>query len=179
VAQIGYLFLLFPLVETPLPGETVWNSPPMQGAVYHVFSHAFAKASMFLAAGNVLHFLGHDRIADLDGVEQHIPVTFYAFGLSGITLMGLPPSGGFIAKWLMLEAAWKGGHWVLALVLIGGGLLAAAYVFKVYKRAFIAKPMDVQNRPLPFYLEVIPLLLAVVSAALGVFAVPPLALLGR
>ncbi len=95
VAQIGYLFLAFPLASI-----IGWKA-----AFYMLLSHAVAKTAMFLAAGNILFYGGHDRIADLDRVAQRLPLTLSAFGLAGISLIGLPPSGGFIAKWLLLEAA--------------------------------------------------------------------------
>jgi len=50
---------------------------------------------MFLVAGNLMQFGGHDRIADLDRVVQRLPLTAGAFALAGVSIMGLPPSGGF------------------------------------------------------------------------------------
>ena len=123
VAQIGYLFLAFPLVAAV--GVSAWGA-----AVYLALSHSLAKAAMFLAAGNLLHFGGHDRIADLDRVVQRLPLTAAAFAMAGMSIMGLPPSGGFIGKWLLLEAALVQGRWDLAAVMILGGLLAAGLCFQ-------------------------------------------------
>jgi len=121
VAQIGYLFLAFPLASI-----IGWK-----GALYILLSHAAAKAAMFMAAGNILHFGGHDRIADLDRVVQRLPLSITAFALAGVSIMGLPPSGGFIGKWLLLEAAIRSAQWWWGIILILGGLLSAAWVFKV------------------------------------------------
>jgi len=129
VAQIGYLFLAFPLAAAS--GGLAWNA-----VAYLALSHALAKAAMFLTAGNLIHFDGHDRIADLDRVVQRLPVTAWAFALAGVSIMGLPPSGGFIGKWLLLEAALKQGNWGIVTVLVVGGLLAAAYIFKVLGNTF-------------------------------------------
>ncbi|VAW48362.1 Na(+) H(+) antiporter subunit D, partial [hydrothermal vent metagenome] len=107
VAQIGYLFLAFPLAMGA--GVTAWNA-----VIYLAISHALAKAAMFMAAGNLLRFGGHDRIADLDQLAQRLPLTVAAFALAGVSLIGLPPSGGFIGKWLLLEAALMQGRWDLA-----------------------------------------------------------------
>ena len=114
VAQIGYLFLMFPLVAgaaTPRLGAVAWT-----GGVLQPISHAFAKAAMFMAAGLIAEALGHDRIAELGGVGRALPMSVFAFGLAGLSLMGLPPSGGFVAKWLLLTAgrsttANGGGRW--------------------------------------------------------------------
>jgi len=169
VAQLGYLFIPFALLS-----PQAW-----QGGIYFVLSHALAKAAMFMAAGNILKFSGHDRITDLDRIAQRLPITMTAFCLAGVSLMGLPPSGGFIAKWLMLDAALTHQQWMWALVMIVGGLLAAAYVFKVVGYAFTKA--DVQdNKPaesIPALMEWAPLALAVTAILLGLNANYPMALL--
>ena len=70
---------------------------------------------MFMAAGLIAGALGHDRIAGLSGIGKALPMTVVAFGLAGLSLMGVPPSGGFLAKWLLLTAsagrANGGGPW--------------------------------------------------------------------
>ncbi|MFO8023743.1 complex I subunit 5 family protein [Thiohalophilus sp.] len=130
VAQVGYLFVGFALA-------VVSNSTVVWGAVLMlVLSHALAKAAMFLAAGNLLYFARHDRIADLDCLAQRLPLSVAAFGLAGVSIMGLPPSGGFTAKWLLLQAAFEQGRWEMLAVLIIGGLLAAVYIFRVLGHAF-------------------------------------------
>ena len=99
VAQIGYLFIMFPLGHGP------WAADAFTGGVMQALSHAFAKAAMFLSAGLIAESLGHDRIAELGGAARALPVTFLALGLGGLSLMGLPPSGGFAAKWLLMKAS--------------------------------------------------------------------------
>jgi formate hydrogenlyase subunit 3/multisubunit Na+/H+ antiporter MnhD subunit len=120
VAQIGYLFLMFPLAS----GTHPWAVDAWSGGLMQILSHAFAKAAMFLAAGLVAESLGHDRIDSLGGAGQAMPVTIFAFGLGGLSLMGLPPSGGFAAKWLLLKASVEAGQWLWAAVMLMGGLLA-------------------------------------------------------
>lgn len=167
VAQLGYLFLAFPLAV-----NTAWK-----GSLYLLLSHALAKAAMFLAAGNILQFGGHDRIADLDRVAQRLPLTVTAFGLAGVSIMGLPPSGGFIAKWLLLEAAIGSGQWWWGIILILGGLLAAAYVFKVIGHAFTQAEVSHEARAVPAAMEWAALTLALAAILLGLFAPWPLALM--
>ncbi|HEY4748571.1 MAG TPA: proton-conducting transporter membrane subunit, partial [Steroidobacteraceae bacterium] len=127
VAQIGYLFLMFPLVA----GDHPWSAEAWNGGVMQTLSHAFAKAAMFLAAGLVAEQLGHDRIAELRGIGRAMPMTVFAFGLGGLSLMGLPPSGGFAAKWLLLQASVESGQWAWAVIMLAGGLLAGGYVYRV------------------------------------------------
>jgi formate hydrogenlyase subunit 3/multisubunit Na+/H+ antiporter MnhD subunit len=99
-----------------------------------LFSHAFAKAAMFMAAGLIAEALGHDRIADLGGIGRKLPITMLAFALSGLSLIGVPPSGGFVAKWLLLLATIMEGQWWWAAVIVVGGLLAGGYIFMVLGR---------------------------------------------
>ena len=172
VAQLGYLFLLFPLTETASVAETAWS-----GGVYYALAHAFAKSSMFLATGNIMLALGEDRISRLDGIAQAMPMSLLAFGLGGISLMGLPPSGGFVAKWLLLVAAWDGAFWWWVGLILGGGLLTAGYIFSVLNRAFASPPESMTIQAVPYSLELTALTLAVFAVLLGLPATLPLTLL--
>jgi formate hydrogenlyase subunit 3/multisubunit Na+/H+ antiporter MnhD subunit len=121
VAQLGYLLLLFPLA----------SALAFQAASYHLLSHGLAKAAMFLAAANILKSVGTDRLSRLAGIDQRLPLDVFALALGGVSIMGLPPSGGFLAKWLFLEAAWQAQAWGWLILVVLGGLLAAAYLFRV------------------------------------------------
>ena len=167
VAQLGYFFLAF-----PLGSYLAWK-----GILFLLLSHALAKTAMFMAAGNILHFGGHDRIKDFDHVVQYLPLTSAAFALAGVSIMGLPPSGGFIGKWLLLEAAIHSGQWWLVIILILGGLLAAAYIFKVIGFAFTQSRISHQTRKVPAQMEWTALVLALAAILLGMIAPWPLALM--
>ena len=167
ISQIGYLFLAFPLAS-----QIAWK-----GGLYLLLSHALAKAAMFLAAGNILCFGGHDRIADLDRVAQRLPLTLTAFALAGVSSMGLPPSGGFIGKWMLLDAALQAGQWWWVIIIILGGLLAATYVFKVIGHSFTRAEMSHEAKPVPAIMEWSALALAMAAIMLGLFASWPLALM--
>jgi len=133
VAQIGYLFFIFPLIGGP-----GWNGIAWTGGMLQLLAHAFAKAAMFMAAGLIGEALGHDRITGLTGLGRALPVTVFAFGLSGMSLIGLPPSGGFVAKAMLLTAAVGEGQWWWAVVILAGGLLAAGYILRVVVVALTA-----------------------------------------
>ncbi|MFP5505631.1 MAG: complex I subunit 5 family protein [Gammaproteobacteria bacterium] len=173
VAQIGYLFLLFPLAAFGDGAGSAWN-----GGVYQALAHGFAKASMFLAAGAMILAAGHGEIARHDGLGARLPLALFAFALSAVSLMGLPPSGGFVAKWLLLEAALASGQWWWIAVMIAGGLLTAAYLFRVLRRAFLPAAADVTFSEPPRALAPIAFLLALVALGLGLWADGPLALIG-
>jgi formate hydrogenlyase subunit 3/multisubunit Na+/H+ antiporter MnhD subunit len=179
VAQIGYLFLMFPLVLGAVSAAGAASA--LAGGLLQAISHATAKAAMFMAAGLVYAALGHDRVADLRGVARALPLTIAAFALSGIALIGLPPAGGFLAKWLLLSAALESAQWWWVVVIALGGLLTAAYVFLVLSKALTTTDEPVAITPVPRASEVIVLALAIVSALLGVAALAPLdlVLIGR
>jgi formate hydrogenlyase subunit 3/multisubunit Na+/H+ antiporter MnhD subunit len=173
VAQIGSLFLLFPLAtgtETLPP----WGTIAWTGGVLQLVSHAFAKAAMFLAAGAIAEAFGHDRIADLGGFGRALPISAAAFGLAGLSLMGIPPSGGFVAKCLLLTAAVLEGHPWLAATILCGGLLAGAYVFRVVNQALATPAIPlVPRKPVPRRLELAALMLAVAAVLLGLIPLQP------
>jgi formate hydrogenlyase subunit 3/multisubunit Na+/H+ antiporter MnhD subunit len=177
VAQIGYLFLMFPLLAGPEAIQP-WSGDAWTGGWLQLFSHAFAKAAMFMAAGLIAETLGHDRIADLGGIGRALPMTVIAFGIAGLSLMGVPPSGGFVAKWLMLSAAAMEGQWWWAVVILLGGLLAGAYVIRV-----LALTMDDASGALPLRAtvartrEAVPLALAICALLLGFAPLQPSELL--
>ena len=120
---------------------------------------------------------GRDDIDQLDGISAQLPLSLFTFALAGISLMGLPPSGGFIAKWLLLKSALTGGQWWWVVVMILGGLLTAAYLFRVLRRAFLPARGGKQFRTVPAALEYSAFVLALGSLALGLWASGPLALL--
>lgn len=127
VAQIGYLFLVFPLARLGADAFAL----AVTGVLVHAVSHGLAKAGLFLAAGSLMSRFGHDRIDDMRGAARSAPVLTLAIALAGVTMMGLPPSGGFGSKWLLVSSALSGGAWWWAVVLVTGGLLAAAYMFRL------------------------------------------------
>ncbi len=176
VAQIGYMFFVFTLVPAA-PAETWIAATAWTGGWMQVVAHAFAKAAMFMAAGMVAEALGHDRIDDLAGLAKKLPLVALTFAVSGLSLMGIPPSGGFSAKWMLLMAALGQGHWFWALVIIAGGVLAGAYVFRVLGRMMAEPPQNLAARPVSGGQQGVALALALVSVVLGLLPLEPAAVL--
>lgn len=177
VAQIGYLFLVFPLVMAS-DAATAWQSVGWTGGVLQLVSHALAKASMFLAAGLIAEALGHDRIDKLNGAARAVPISIAAFGLAGLSLMGLPPSGGFVAKLMLLTAATESANWWIVAAILVGGILAASYVFRVLGRAMAAPDQGFALvAEIPLYRELVALGLAICAVVLGFVPLQPFAFL--
>jgi len=162
VAQLGYLFLFFPLLLALPPGPT--RDLAAGGLVMLVLTHGFAKAGLFLAIGIIQQRCGHDTIRELDGTAQRLPATTFAIALAGVALIGLPPSGAFLGKWQLLAGAVETGQWLWLVVTAIGSLLAAAYIFRVIGHAFGHRPYP--NQPVTVAREEWPALLLAAMAAL-------------
>jgi multicomponent Na+:H+ antiporter subunit D len=167
IAQIGYLFLMFPLGVGA--GGDVLTAGVLQAA-----AHATAKAGMFMAAGLLYAGLGHDRIADLGGAARALPVTVLAFGVAGLALMGVLPSGAYVAKKLLLGAADGSGQWWWTVVLQGGAAFTAGYVVLVLGSALRRPDAPlVLVKPVSRLAEFAALALALASLLLGLAALDP------
>jgi formate hydrogenlyase subunit 3/multisubunit Na+/H+ antiporter MnhD subunit len=167
LAQIGYLFLMFPLAFDPGSGH-LERGAALTGGLLQTISHATAKAAMFLAAGLMYGALGHDRIVALGGVGRARPLTVLAFALGGLALVGPPPSGAYLAKELLLQAADESGQWWWGIVMQAGGVLTGGYLVLVLVHALSAAEGPVRLRgPVPRLVEAAPLTLAGCSLLLG------------
>ena len=171
VAQLGYLFLVFPLAGGDGAAQP-WAAGAWTGAAFILIGHGLAKAAMFLTAGLWLAAAGSDRLADLRGLARAMPISALAFALAAVTLAGLPPSAGFTGKYLLMTAAFAGGQWIWAVVLAGGGLLTAAYLYRPLAVIF-ARSAPRPPRPVARSLQAVPLLLALVAIGLGIASAAP------
>jgi len=169
VAQIGYLFLMFPLAFSPVTAQ-IQSGGGLTGGILQAISHATAKAAMFMSAGLIYAALGHDRIVGLGGVGRALPVSVLAFALGGVALIGAPPSGAYLAKELLLQAAVETEQWWWAIVVQAGGVFTSSYLLLVLAHALA--PADAPNTPrvrVPRMAEAAALALALCSLLLGLF----------
>lgn len=173
IAQIGYMFLLFPLITSHAVGQGfAWS-----GGVYFSISHACAKAAAFMVAGLIMYALGHDRISELHGLARRFPIGVFAFALAGVSLMGLPPSGGFIGKWMLLKASMLTGQWWYAVLMLVGSGLSACYIFRFLEVTFKKPVHDMFSIKVPVAMEYAALAMASIAIILGLVANYPLELL--
>ncbi len=176
VGQLGYLMLAFPLLAGTSANiaTLAW-----QGTWLQLAGHALAKAAMFMAVGNLLLSTGKNQLEGLTGTSRRLPLSLLTFGLAAVTLMGLPPSAGFTAKWLLLQAALAAGQWPWVLVLVLGTLLTAIYIFRVLRCSFVEDAPEPMLCTLPLGMDLIAFTLALAAIALGLAAGWPLSLLGQ
>ncbi|GHG67730.1 cation:proton antiporter [Alishewanella longhuensis] len=171
VAQLGYAMLALALMLS-------FNLPVFTAALWlFVMAHALAKAACFLSIGEMQQTLGVKKVAQLKGASQTMPLAMFAFAVAGGSLIGLPPSGGFLAKWVMLLGLWQAQQYFLLLVLLVATLVSAAYIFRVVVLAFDrAEPTapDFSPQLLPQWLALLP---ALAVWAMAFFSMPLLAIL--
>ena len=173
VAQIGYFFLLVPLAA----GSHEWRWAAWDGGIYLALAHGLAKAALFAAAGTYVSVSRSDRLEDVAQAAGRLPVTSFAVGVAAVSLVGLPPSGGFVGKWyLTLASVGSGQGWWL-LPVLGGGLLTGLYLLRVVRLPFTATATEA-DASVPRTVEFCTLTLALGALLIGLRAVEPLNLLG-
>ncbi|MDP9822689.1 formate hydrogenlyase subunit 3/multisubunit Na+/H+ antiporter MnhD subunit [Nocardioides massiliensis] len=180
VAQVGYLALVLRLADPG--GPDVAAAAGWAGGVLLVLSHGLAKAAMFLAAGTLAYAYGSDHLSGLRGAVTHMPMTVAAVGVAGVSLAGLPPTFGFVAKWQLLVAAIGREDWWVLAVLLLGGLVTFAYTAAMVRATFNppgAQDVEAPAVRVPLVLAVVPFVLALASVAFGVFSADVVALVAR
>ena len=167
LAQIGYLFLMFPLAYDARTTQ-LSSGGALTGGMLQAISHATAKAAMFMAAGLIYEAVGHDRMARLAGLGRLLPITLVAFALAGAALIGVPPSGAYAAKTLLLQAANETAQWWWAIMIQAGGVLTSSYVLLLLGHAVVPPHEPIALRaPVSRVREAAVLALALLSLLLG------------
>ena len=164
VSQLGYMFLGL--------GVGAYS-----GAVFHVITHAFFKALLFLAAGSVIHAMHHEQdIRKMGGLKSKLPITHITFLIGCIAIAGVPPFSGFFSKDEILAAAYAKNpiYWFLGLI---GAAMTAFYMFRLYATTFLgqfrgteAQASHLHESPVSMTIPLI--ILAVLSAVGGAMGVP-------
>lgn len=130
VSQISYIML----------GLSFLSPVGLAGAVLHLFAHMASKGCLFLCAGALIRRLGFRKVSDCKGVGAVMPVTMFCFFLASMSLVGIPPFGGFASKWYLAAAAIGSGipgfRIAAPVILLISALLTAGYLFPVMVEAF-------------------------------------------
>ncbi len=128
VSQLGYMFLAL-------------GVGAFAAGLFHVLTHAFFKALLFLGSGAVIHAM-HDEqdIQKMGGLKEHLPTTYKTFLVGAIAIAGIPPLSGFFSKDEILWKAFSQGHWGLWLIGWIGAALTAFYMFRLVLLTFEGKP---------------------------------------
>jgi NADH-quinone oxidoreductase subunit L len=126
VSQLGYMFLGL--------GVGAYT-----GAVFHVMTHAFFKALLFLGAGSVIHAMHHEQdIRKMGGLKKYMPITHITFLLACLAIAGIPPFSGFFSKDEILTASYTVNP-LYYYIGVAGALMTAFYMFRLYTLTFLGK----------------------------------------
>ena len=129
VSQLSYVVLAAALLA-PLS---------VIGAALHIAAHAFGKITLFFAAGAIYTAAHKTEVSQLDGIGRRMPWTMGAFAIGALSMIGLPPTAGFVSKWFMLSGAMQTAHWAAVGVIVASTLLNAGYFLPIVYRAFFAR----------------------------------------
>jgi NADH-quinone oxidoreductase subunit L len=132
ISQIGYMFLGC--------GVAAYSA-----AIFHLVTHAFFKALLFLAAGSVIHAIGGEQdLRKMGGLWKKLPVTFWTMTVAVFTIAGFPPLAAFFSKDAILYAAFLQGAYGKFLWFIGlvTALLTSLYMFRLWYMAFLGEPRN-------------------------------------
>jgi len=130
ISQLGYVLL----------GLSILNNNALTGAVFHIFSHAFMKSALFLAAGAIIWKTGIRNINDMKGLGRLMPITMGCFSLAALAMIGIPPLNGFLSKWTLALGALDAGMPGYVMVLLISSLLNALYYLPIIIPAFFEFP---------------------------------------
>ena len=106
------------------------------GAFFHLFTHAFFKALLFLGSGAVIHAVHSNNMSEMGGLRKRLPITFWTFLIGSLALSGVPPLAGFWSKDELLVVAEHEGHPILFVVLLATALLTAFYMTRAVLMTF-------------------------------------------
>ena len=130
VSQVSYILF----------GLSVLNQDGMVGALSHFVFHSVVKDCLFLVAGVIIYKTGKKTVKELTGIGKEMPITMWCFTLVSITLVGIPPTSGFISKWYLAEGSLQtgiGGYaWFGPVVLLLSAMLTAGYLLPISIQSF-------------------------------------------
>jgi NADH-quinone oxidoreductase subunit L len=159
LSQLGYMVMAVGLASN-------------DAAMFHLFTHAFFKALLFLAAGSVIVMLHHEQnIWKMGGLRRRLPITFITFAVGALALIGCPPFSGFFSKDAILALAYEHNLPIFAAALFTA-FLTAFYVIRMLVIVFFGNPRSDsarESRESPPVM-IIPLIVLAVLATLGGFA---------
>lgn len=133
LAQIGYMIL----------GLSLNSDAGVSAGLVHLFNHAMMKGALFMVMGCVVYRIGSAKLEDMAGLGKRMPLTMAAFVLSGLSLIGVPLTVGFVSKWALIQAVLeKDGWWPIAGLIVISSLMAVVYIWRVVEVAYFQTPAN-------------------------------------
>lgn len=131
ISQVSYILF----------GLSLLSEISYKGAMLQFAAHAFAKCALFLIAGVLIILSGSTRVEDMKGMGKKYPLLMWAFTICSLSMIGIPPTGGYIAKWFLMEGAVESGKtvffWLGPVILLVSALLTAGYLLPISMKGFM------------------------------------------
>ena len=132
IGQLSYIVL----------GVGLLSPKGMTGGILHIAMHAFGKITLFFCAGAIFVATGKRNISEMVGIGKRMPLTMAAFFIASLSIIGLPPTGGFLSKWYLVLGSLEAHQIAVLVVLLTSSLLNAAYFMPVVYKAFFSTPQE-------------------------------------
>jgi len=126
ISQLSYVIL----------GAAILAPISIIGATMHIAAHAFGKITLFFAAGSIYTAAHKTEISQFDGIGKRMPWTMAAFSIGALSMIGLPPTAGFISKWYILGGALETSNALAVLIIVASTLLNAGYFLPIIYKAY-------------------------------------------
>ena len=164
ISQLAFILL----------GLSCGNETGAVGGLIYILMHSVAKAGLFLCAGIVEHNLHTKDMSKMGGLYKSMPFTAFAFVLCAFSIMGIPPFGGFFAKYLVIDGIISSGNIALGIVFILGAVMTVLYLTRLFVKVFLgpAQTGTLVKEGTPLMVVSV-MILAVLTLALGIFVSVP------
>ncbi|SCW46250.1 multisubunit sodium/proton antiporter, MrpD subunit [Rhizobium mongolense subsp. loessense] len=161
VSQLSYIVL----------GAVLLSPVAMVGGIIHIAAHAFSKITLFFCAGSIYCASGKRNISDMAGIGRRLPWTMGAFFVASLSMIGVPPTAGFVSKWYLTLGSVEAGQIAFLVVLLVSSILNAAYFLPVsYVAFFGTEPQESRTTVREIPMITIPLVAtAILSVLMGIF----------
>lgn len=126
ISQLSYIVL----------GVSLLSPKGLIGGMTHIAMHAFGKITLFFCAGAIFVATGKKNISEMVGIGKRMPVTMVAFLIGALSVIGLPPTGGFFSKWYLVLGTLQADQWPMLIVLLGSSFINAVYFLPIVYMAF-------------------------------------------
>jgi multicomponent Na+:H+ antiporter subunit D len=162
VGQIGYIFLGIG-IGTPLA---------IAASLVYIINHGVAKSLLFLTSGGIIHHAGTRDMLKMGGMLRSSPVMGWAFLIGAMSISGMPPLGGFIAKFLLFDAGIKAEFYLPIAIALVAAIFTLFYLFKAWHMMFWGEERKYESHPPSPLISVPIILLAITTVLLGIYAQP-------
>jgi len=161
ISQLGYILL----------GLMMLEKEALMGGLLHLINHAVIKITLFFCVGAILFTTHKTDIGEIRGIGKEMPITMGCFAIASVSLIGIPPTNGFVSKWYLAQGGLNDGNWIFPVILLLSALLTALYLLPVITEAFFRKGSEatvvIKEAPLKMLIPIVSI--TVIVVLLGLF----------